>query len=71
MSTLIKALRYIDEEAPMRIPSLVPTVRLNPIYPQELREHVDGMISEAFDQGYARGLWDAAVIARQALEDAS
>jgi hypothetical protein len=71
MTTFIQALRYIDEEAPIRIPCIMPTDRLNPRYPQELREHVDGMIINAFNQGHARGLWDAAVIARQALEDAS
>lgn len=64
----LEALKQIDGEATEREPSDGPTVSLGPGHSRELRDHVDDLISEAFNEGYTRGLWEAAAIARKALK---
>jgi hypothetical protein len=71
MASLLEALKAIDFEATDREPSDGPTVSLAPGHSRELRDHVDDLIREAFDEGYTRGLWEAAAIARAALKGAA
>ena len=64
----LEALKQIDGEATEREPSDGPTVSLGPGHSRDLRDYVEDIIREAFNEGYTRGLWEAATIARAALK---
>ncbi len=66
-TAMFQALSAIHDEAPFREPSDAATVALGPNYSQELREYVDEIIRKAFEEGAARGRWEAAEISRAAL----
>jgi hypothetical protein len=65
-STLLSALEAIDAEAPDKEPRAGPTVGFQPSSDPEQDDGND-TVEEAFREGVARGLWEAAQIARTAI----
>jgi hypothetical protein len=64
----LEALERIAGEAPFKEPRDEPTIALASSYSRQTRDYVDDLIREAFDQGYARALWEMGQIADKALK---
>ena len=66
----LEALEKIAGEAPAKEPSDGPTVAWPPNWSEDLRDTVNDMVREAFDEGYTRALWEMGQIADAALKAA-
>jgi hypothetical protein len=62
------ALLNIAGEAPEKEPSASPTVAWPPNWSDDLRDAVNEMILDAFNDGFARALWEVGQIADAALK---
>lgn len=63
---VVKALEDIDASAPAKEPRDGPTVGFQPSHDPEQDDGND-IVEEAFREGVARGLWEAAKVARATL----
>jgi len=62
------ALERIAGEAPAKEPSDGPTVAWPPSWSEDLRDTVNDMIQQAFNEGHTRACWELGQIADKALK---
>lgn len=69
--SMFTALSEIDGEAPAKEPHDEPTVGPPPGWRTEMADYVHEIVREAFEEGKARGRWEAAELARAAIAKAT
>jgi len=67
----LEALEKIAGEAPAKEPSDGPTVAWPPNWSEDLRDTVNDMIQQAFNEGHTRACWELGQIADKALKTVS
>jgi hypothetical protein len=67
----LEALEKIAREAPAKEPSAGPTVAWPPNWSDALRDVVNDMIIDAYNDGFVRASWEMAQIADAAIKGAA